>query len=107
MNFLFRFPAVHIALCFSGTFTSCNNANKTSLAEVATKTDMAEAKQALISMYDFVMTKDLSDSLIFNQWVSFFTNDVVWMSSKGQAPDPVDLRVIEVYLKTTRHTLIN
>jgi ketosteroid isomerase-like protein len=82
--------AVSIVLCFTGTFISCNDAGKSSLAEVATKSDTTGAKQALISMYDFVVTKDLSDSLIFNQWMSFFTKDVLWMSSKGQAPGPVD-----------------
>ena len=49
-------------------------------------TDSEGAKQTVLSMHDFVMTKDLSDSLTFNQWTSFFTPDFLWSGSKGQPP---------------------
>lgn len=49
-------------------------------------TDSDAAKQAVLSMHEFVMTQDLSDSLTFNQWTSFFTSDFLWGGSKGQPP---------------------
>ena len=54
--------------------------------EGSSQTDSDGAKQAVLSMHDFVMTKDLSDSLTFNQWTSFFTSDFLWSGSKGQPP---------------------
>jgi len=36
------------------------------------------------------MTKDISDSLVVNEWKSLFTNDIAWLSSKGEAPAPFE-----------------
>ena len=89
-NFHSRFLAVAMALYLLGTLPSCNSAGNTSLANKLQKSDTAEVRQAVKSFYDFIMTKDLSDSLVFNQWMSMLTNDVVWLSAKGVAPSPVD-----------------
>ncbi len=48
-----------------------------------------EAKQAVLSMYDFIATKDLTDSLTFNQWTTFFTRDFIWIGAQGKAPSPM------------------
>jgi hypothetical protein len=70
-----------------GLLTACQQDKPTnSTNEGSTPTDSEGAKQAVLSMHDFVMTKDLSDSLTFNKWTSFFTNDFLWSGSKGLPP---------------------
>ena len=70
-----------------GLLTACQQDKPTSSTnESSTPTDSDGAKQAVLSMYDFVMTKDLSDSPTFNQWTSFFTSDFLWSGSKGKPP---------------------
>lgn len=85
-NSPFRFLAMSIALFLFTAFIFCINGH--ALAE-RKKPDTDGAKQAVISMYEFIATKDLSDSLTFNQWTTFFTSDFLWLGSKGEAPNPM------------------
>lgn len=50
------------------------------------KIDSVAVKQAVLSMHDAVMTRDLSDSLTFDKWTDFFTSDLLYMDSEGKPP---------------------
>lgn len=68
----------------------------------AAKTDKEDAEQALISVYDFINKSDLSDSLTYNKWPSFFTDDILFISSKGQAPNPFPFDMYRGVFKTVK-----
>jgi ketosteroid isomerase-like protein len=51
-----------------------------------TKIDSISVKQAVLSVHDAVMTRDLSDSITFNKWTDFFTSDLLYMESEGKPP---------------------
>lgn len=52
--------------------------------ENSLKIDSVAVTQVVFSMLDDVMTKDLSDSLVFNQWTNFFTSDFLYGESEGK-----------------------
>lgn len=89
LNYPFRFLTVSVVLCLLSSITSFSNVKATTLAEDEIKKGAEDAKQAVLFMYDFIATKDLSDSLTFNQWTTFFTSDFLWIGSQGQAPNPM------------------
>ncbi len=67
-----------------------------------TQADKDEAKQALISVYDFMNRSDLSGSLTYNKWPSFFTDDILFIASKGQAPNPFPFDMYRGAFKTLK-----
>ncbi|WP_156125401.1 hypothetical protein [Cellulophaga sp. Hel_I_12] len=52
--------------------------------ENSLKIDSFAVAQVVLSMLDVAMTKDLSDSLVFNQWTDFFTSDFLYGESEGK-----------------------
>jgi len=74
---------------------SCNSEKKNQAAstidlaelkkqENSLKIDSVAVTQVVFSMLDDAMTKDLSDSLVFNQWTNFFTSDFLYGESEGK-----------------------
>jgi ketosteroid isomerase-like protein len=85
MNSSVKFLTLSIALSVAGSLASCTDTPKAP-AEAVIINDTEDVKQAVLAMYEFVGTQDLSDSLTFNQWTSFFTSDFLWIGAKGTPP---------------------
>jgi ketosteroid isomerase-like protein len=45
-----------------------------------------EVKEAFMSMYEFLNNEDLTDSLIFNKYQLFYTDDFVFLGDGGSIP---------------------
>jgi ketosteroid isomerase-like protein len=84
-------------------FSGCRQSQSTdSPKEDVIKTAKDEAKRALLSVYDFINTNDLSDSLTFNKWPSYFTKDILFISSNGKAPNPFPFDMYRGIFKTLK-----
>ena len=59
------------------------NKNESVELEDTSRSDVEIVKQALLSSYDFINNEDLTDSLTFNQYKSFFDDDFVMLPSEG------------------------
>ena len=64
-------------LLFFAAF-SCQN--------TATESTQDEVKETFLSMYDYFNNEDLSDSLIFDKFKSFYTDDFVVLGDDGNLP---------------------
>jgi len=76
----------NLSLILSILLFACTAKNKNDSVELedTSKSDVEIVKHALLSSYDFINNEDLTDSLTFNQWKSFFDDDFVMLPSEGK-----------------------
>jgi len=63
---------------------TAENKNDSVEQEDTSKSDVEIVKQTLLSSYDFINNEDLTDSLTFNQYKSFFDDAFVMLPREGK-----------------------